>query len=89
MHEEILASDQLSLPYEERLDPGVASALGEGYDVYVLVGQAQYLLALVDLFDGDYLVSEDGGSLEFEIFGRLLHAGADALYNLVGLALEE
>ena len=89
VHEEVLAPDQLSLPYEERLDPGVASALGECDDVYVLVGEAQHLLALVHLFDGDYLVSEDGGTLEFVVFGRLLHAGADALYDLVGLALEE
>ena len=88
-HDEVVATDELSVANEEHLHPRLALGRGQGYDIQILRAEVEHLLALVDLLDGPELVAEHGRPLELQAFGGLLHAAAYRFDDAVGLTLQE
>ena len=85
----MIPPDELALPDEEDLDPGLPAAGSGGDDVEVLRCQVQDLLALVDLLDRVDLVAEYRRPLELQGLRRRFHALGDRLDHAVGLSLKE
>ena len=91
LHEEVVPANQLALPDEEHLNPGLVAALGQGDHVHVAdgIGIDRDPLFLGHLLNGLDPVPEDGGALEFQLFRCLIHVGLQVVGHRRGVAFHE
>ena len=88
---EVFSSDQSAAAHHQDLDDGVAGlrVLGDGDDVFVVVVNADYFLLVDDALGGFDAVAVDGGELEVEAAGGVMHPGLQLGDHFIGVAVEE
>ncbi len=88
---EVLSSNQSTAAHHEDLDDCVVrlGVLGDGDNVFVVILNADDLLLVDDALGGFYAVAVDGGELEVEAAGGVVHAGLQLVDHFFGVAFEE